>query len=62
MKLYAYCVNNPIYYIDSSGHIICSRDANNINKGRIKGKNCSKLGAYLKEQKRNGISDFVRIK
>ena len=30
LNLYAYCANNPVYYVDPSGHLICQNIANTI--------------------------------
>ena len=52
LNLYAYCRNNPVYYVDPSGNI-CKKAAERICKlideGKIKGQNRTKLEQYLKE-------------
>ena len=32
LNLYAYCANNPVYYVDPSGNVICPRTANEIRE------------------------------
>lgn len=50
LNLYAYCQNNPVYYIDPTGNFCeaaADRISNLIDEGRIKGKNRRKLEEYL---------------
>jgi RHS repeat-associated protein len=50
LNLYAYCQNNPVYYIDPTGNFCeaaADRISNLIDEGRIKGKNRQKLEEYL---------------
>ena len=53
LNLYAYCKNNPVYYVDPSGHF-CEKAAERIcgliDEGRIKGENREKLKSYLQER------------
>ena len=57
LNLYAYCRNNPVYYVDPSGHFCegaADRISGLIDEGRIKGKNRSKLEDYLRKQQESG--------
>ena len=57
LNLYAYCRNNPVYYVDPSGHFCegaADRIGGLIDEGRIKGKNRSKLEDYLRKQQESG--------
>ncbi|WP_207650876.1 RHS repeat-associated core domain-containing protein [Anaerocolumna jejuensis] len=57
LNLYAYCANNPVYYVDPSGNI-CKKAADRImslmDEGRIKGKNKRQLESYLRNKINNG--------
>ena len=65
LNLYAYCKNNPVYYVDPSGHI-CEKRANEIMGKLAEGKILSnsegkKLAAYLRnKERRGGITDAER--
>ena len=57
LNLYAYCANNPVYYVDPSGNICetaANRIMNLIDEGRIKGKNKRQLESYLRNKLNNG--------
>ena len=62
LNLYVYCRNNPVYYVDPSGHI-CEKRANEIMGKLAEGKILSnsegkKLAAYLRnKERRGGITD-----
>ena len=57
LNLYAYCANNPVYYVDPSGNI-CKKAADRImslmDEGRIKGKNKRQLESYLRNKINKG--------
>ena len=62
LNLYAYCRNNPVYYVDPSGNI-CEKRANilmeNVRKGNeLTRKEKRQLGAHLRDKERKvGLSD-----
>ena len=65
LNLYAYCKNNPVYYVDPSGHI-CEKRANEIMGklaagGILSNSEGKKLAAYLRnKERRGGITDAER--
>ena len=65
LNLYAYCRNNPVYYVDPSGNI-CGRRANTLMDNVLSGKQLTRkerrqLAARLRDEARNGtISDKGR--
>jgi RHS repeat-associated protein len=55
LNLYAYCRNNPVYYVDPSGHsLICAKRAkeiiDKIKQGNVSDREVKKLSAYLNEK------------
>ena len=62
LNLYTYCQNNPVYYVDPSGHI-CENRANEIMNKLGRGDVLShsenkKLAAYLRnKERRSGLTD-----
>ncbi|MCX4378506.1 MAG: HNH endonuclease [Lachnospiraceae bacterium] len=64
LNLYAYCRNNPVYYVDPSGNI-CETAANKItdklNNNQATRNEQKKLAAYLRNKDRNGgLTDAER--
>ena len=65
LNLYAYCRNNPVYYVDPSVNI-CGRRANTLmdnvlSGGQLTRKEKRQLAAKLRDEARNGtISDKGR--
>lgn len=63
LNLYAYCANNPVYYVDPSGHI-CETVAKDIMKKRAQDRTkeeSSQLTAYLRNKERKGgLTDAER--
>ena len=64
LNLYAYCRNNPVYYVDPSGNI-CETAANRItdkvNNNQATRNEQKKLAAYLRNKDRNGgLTDAER--
>ena len=64
LNLYAYCRNNPVYYVDPSGNI-CEKRANEImdklnSGGDLSNSEKKKLAAYLRNKERRtdgGLTD-----
>ena len=60
LNLYAYCRNNPVFYIDPSGHYVCpkgvKRIVNEIKKGTSNSDDRSRLLAHLQEKREQGQS------
>ena len=60
LNLYAYCRNNPVFYIDPSGHYVCpkgvKRIVNEIKKGTSNSDDRSRLLAHLKGKREQGQS------
>lgn len=62
LNLYAYCRNNPVYYVDLSGNI-CKKRANTLMENVRNGKELTRkekrqLGAHLRDKERKvGLSD-----
>ncbi len=58
LNLYAYCRNNPVFYIDPSGHYVCpkgvKRIVNEIKKGTSNSDDRSRLLAHLQEKREQG--------
>ena len=55
LNLYTYCQNNPVYYVDPSGHICENRAKEIMNKlGRATKNEQKKLAAYLRNKERHG--------
>ena len=56
--MYAYCRNNPVFYIDPSGHYVCpkgvKRIVNEIKKGTSNSDDRSRLLAHLQEKREQG--------
>ena len=61
LNLYAYCRNNPVYYVDPSGNICDSAAQEIMKKFKMNGtftasrNEQKKLAAYLRNKDRNGI-------
>ncbi|MDE7200705.1 MAG: RHS repeat-associated core domain-containing protein [Lachnospiraceae bacterium] len=57
LNLYVYCANNPIYYIDPSGHLICQNIANAIidklNNNNATRNEQKKLVAFLRTKSKH---------
>ena len=61
LNLYAYCQNNPVYYVDPSGHsLLCAKLASEIidkiNQKKASDSETKKLSAYLNEKIANNES------
>ena len=58
LNLYAYCRNNPVYYVDPSGHEVCPEGVDRINSA-VKSRTATrdeykKLSGHLREKLREG--------
>ncbi|MGN6715678.1 RHS repeat-associated core domain-containing protein, partial [Anaerocolumna jejuensis] len=57
LNLYAYCTNNPVYYVDPSGNI-CKKSAESImdkvSQGQASKNEQKKLAAYLRNKQNDG--------
>ena len=54
LNLYAYCKNNPVYYVDPSGHYVCpagvDRIVSEMKSGKASDADKQKLSGYLNEK------------
>ena len=60
LNLYAYCQNNPVYYVDPSGHFcipMAEKILAAISEGTVAGQDLEKLKKYLTEKKKLDAGD-----
>ena len=49
LNLYAYCLNNPVYYVDPSGHKVCKRKYDRYKKLRKLGLTAEEAHGFMKK-------------